>query len=1599
MKSLLPAFFASMLLVIGATAQTARVQIIHNAPDPTVDIYVNGLLALDNFEFRSATPFLDLPAGLPLSVAVAPGTSTSVADAIATFPVTFESGKTYAITASGLVGDPNTPFTLIADDAARDSGSDPGKVELNVLHGSPDAPAVDVVVRTGGKIVSNIAYGQFTPYLSVNPGVYYLDIKPAGTDVIVQTYRADLSGLGGAALRVFASGLLGGSPSFGLFAALPDGTVVELPAAPVARVQVIHNSPDPTVDVYANADLLLDNFAFRTATPFIFVPAGVDIALGIAPENSSSQADTLVSFPVNLENGKTYIVTASGLVGDPNTPFGLIVNNAGREAASDTNKVDIAVLHGSPNAPPVDVDAVFVAANVVPNLAYSQYTPYLGLTPDKYDFAIRPAGNPAVVTSFRADLSGLKGGAAYVFASGFLGGTPAFGLFAALPNGDVLELPLTPTARLQVIHNSPDPTVDVYAGNTLLLDNFAFRTATPFLDVPADRDITLGIAGENSTAAGDALALFDVNLDAGGTYAVMATGIVGNPGSPFTLVVDADAREAAQDPNNVEFNVTHGSPDAPSVDVAVVGVGTIINGLSYPDFTGYFSVPPASYQVQVLPAGTGNVLATYQADLSGLAGGAARVFASGLLNGTPGFGLFAALADGTVLELPLVPVPKFARVQVIHNSPSPVVDVYANDDLLLDNFTYRTATPFIDVPAEVDIALGIALGNSTSSNDVIATFNVNLEEGKTYIVTASGIVGDLNTPFGLIINPTGQETSVSPNNVDIAVLHGSTNAPAVDVDAVFVANNVISNLSYGQYTPYLGLTPDKYDFAVRAAGNPNVVASFRADLSGLAGGAAYVFASGLLGGTPAFGLFAALPNGDVLELPLTPTARVQVIHNSPNPTVDVYAGNTLLIDNFTFRTATPFIDVPADRDIAIGIALANSTSSADVLATFDVNLAEGSTNGVMAIGVVGSPTRPFDLLVDTDARETAPAGRVGVSVLHGSPDAPAVDVVERLDGPLVSNLQYGVFTPYLDLAATDGYYLDIKPAGVDQIVATYRADLEALDGQAIRVFASGFLGSTPGFGLFAALPNGAVVELPFSPVARVQIVHNAPSPTVDVYANNFPVLNDFEFLQATSFGYLPAGLPITLAVAPANSTSAAQAFYSTTATLENGKTYLVVAAGEAGNPNAPFGLLVNDMGRERATDPGKIELAVLHGSPDAPAVDVRSYDSGAALVSDLAFGEFSPYLSIDPDELIVDLTSANMPNTIVGTWGADLSQLPGLVGVVMAAGFVGGNPELELVVVLPNGLVLPLVALTRVQVIHNSPSPTVDVYLDGNQILNNFAFHQATEIGLLPARVPFELAVAPGNSTSVNDAIYTLPVNRLDIGKTYVIMAAGVVGDPNTPFQLYVNADGRDRSQSAGTVDIALFHGAPDAPDVDVQVPPGTILFDNIAFGAFSNYVSVPAGNYIVQVTPANDNSTIVQSYSADVSSLGGQAATVFASGFLAGQPGFEVWVALTDGTTFPLPVFVSANELDNKLQELRLVPNPAVSETWVRFDLTEGTNLRYAVRDLAGRMAAEGDFGFVPAGPFAYRVDVGTLPSGMYNPEIRSENGVQVEKFVVSRQ
>jgi hypothetical protein len=223
---------------------------------------------------------------------------------------------------------------------------------------------------------------------------------------------------------------------------------------------------------------------------------------------------------------------------------------------------------------------------------------------------------------------------------------------------------LAQTAQVQVIHNSPDPAaaeVDVYLDSDLALDDFAFRAATPVLDLPAGVEIVIGIAPGNSSGPGDIIATFPVTLMAGEGYVVMATGVLDSslPGNPegldtaFTLEVFAPLTTMGP-ADEVALLAYHGSPDAPTVDVVAVGVGVLVDNLAYGDFAGYLSVPAADYTLQVTPGDdNGTVVAAFDAPLSGLGGGAAVVFASGFLSSRlASFGLFAALPDGSVLELP-----------------------------------------------------------------------------------------------------------------------------------------------------------------------------------------------------------------------------------------------------------------------------------------------------------------------------------------------------------------------------------------------------------------------------------------------------------------------------------------------------------------------------------------------------------------------------------------------------------------------------------------------------------------------------------------------------------------------------------------------------------------------------------------------------------------------------------------------------------------------------------------------------------------------------------------------------------------------------------
>jgi len=477
-----------------------------------------------------------------------------------------------------------------------------------------------------------------------------------------------------------------------------------------------------------------------------------------------------------------------------------------------------------------------------------------------------------------------------------------------------------------------------------------------------------------------------------------------------------------------------------------------------------------------------------------------------------------------------------ATLQVIHNcadAAAATVDIYAGPNLLINDLQFRFASQtFTNIPAGTNIVIGVAPGTSTASTDAIATFTVNFAPNSHNIVVADGIVSgtgyspsSMTRPFTLSTYTMGLSAAANGTTTSLLVHHGSTDAPTVDVVAPFsgsvpvIPNALVNNAPYGAFAGYLNLPTANYNIQIRDENSENVVAEYLAPLSSLnlGGTALSVIASGFLDPStnsngPAFGLFvASAAGGSLLPLPSTTitSTRLQAIHNCADlaaASVDIYlksaaTGNSAIkiIDNFAFRTASPYIDVPTAQTVSLYIAAPTSMSEVGAIATLTYNLAPTSKYQLIASGILSmsgyapsSTAAPFSLIASATVRERSlNSNNTDVLVFHGATDAPAVNVVAEGSGTVVSNMAYGTFNSagYLQLpsnTASGNYILHVTDVAGTTTVASFSAPLNTLgtSGLALSVVASGFLNplnnsNGPSFGLWAALPTGGnLVQLP-----------------------------------------------------------------------------------------------------------------------------------------------------------------------------------------------------------------------------------------------------------------------------------------------------------------------------------------------------------------------------------------------------------------------------------------------------------------------------------------------------------------------------------------
>lgn len=409
--------------------------------------------------------------------------------------------------------------------------------KLQVLHASPDAPAVNVLVN-GSETLSAVDYKSGSARLDLEVGTYEIQIDallPNGTATVIGpldlTINADTT------YSAIAVGKVADGSLAPLVLTQPSTDV----AAGSARAFVVHAAPDaPAVDVFVTtpgADLSatapLGSFAFQESLGPVEVAAG-DYQIRVTPAGDAT-AVLFDSGTVTLADGADLLLSAVANTGPGSSPISLALLDGTQsgEIFDAATPARLRVVHASPDAPNVDVIAND-SITLVSDLPFPSSSGFLSVDPATYNVKVTAAGNASAVV-IDADLT-LEAGVSYdVLAIDNLASIQAL-IAADDPR------PIATAAKLRIVHASPTAQdVDIYvtapgagiADATPVLSSIPFGANTGFLGLDAGSyDVTVTPAGTKDAAIGPAT----ITIDAGSIYTAIARDADGG-GAPLNLIL------------------------------------------------------------------------------------------------------------------------------------------------------------------------------------------------------------------------------------------------------------------------------------------------------------------------------------------------------------------------------------------------------------------------------------------------------------------------------------------------------------------------------------------------------------------------------------------------------------------------------------------------------------------------------------------------------------------------------------------------------------------------------------------------------------------------------------------------------------------------------------------------------------------------------------------------------------------------------------------------------------------------------------------------------------------------------------------------------
>jgi hypothetical protein len=551
-------------------------------------------------------------------------------------------------------------------------------------------------------------------------------------------------------------------------------------------------------------------------------------------------------------------------------------------------------------------------------------------------------------------------------------------------------------------------------------------------------------------------------------------------------------------------------------------------------------------------------------------------------------------------------------------------------------------------------------------------------------------------------------------------------------------------------------------------------------------------------------------------------AWIRGVNASPDATVNIYVNEAAAAKNIAPGGKYEF-EVPAGKvqvSFRRGSAIINNAST-------DLELAGGDYVTVVALNKAAE----LQLLVLRDDASAVTRGLARVRVFNAIVGGSNIDVATADGTAVASNVAFGAASEYTMLVNGSATF-KVTAAGDAGTVLTTKSDVTLNPERRYDIFVIGVKG-----GKTAAYPLEAGTQKATGS-NQIRFAHFAPGTgLVDVALNG----------KNAFVGVKPSSLTSTLVVAPGSYkvevyqyNKRDKVLVSQDINVEKDQSVLVGFVGKA--DALALKTFAEDYKPLRV---GLTRVQFVNMAPNKPDSGLDT-TSGAQLVAPVSAGSSGS----------AEVSATGLNLVVVGTDGKPLAnaQIKGASGtatvvIVYENTATGGTTS--------TAYTYPVDTIVPVRFVHASPSAkAVDVYLDSDKVLSNWAFGASTDyVDLAPGVHELKAFVAGQDPT----ASTSNPVidRKLDLGGfplTAVMFDQGGI-PAMTLFSDNLNQIGKGKAR------VRLIQASPEVGTVKwVNAAGGTPMTgDAIGIGEASNTIDLTAGSYTFQVSSITDKNLVLR--------------------------------------------------------------------------------------------------------------------------------------------